>query len=300
MAILPARSGKVEVMSMNEIGLSQKDDAAVTQACLIGTEGEYRGQVVGLSNTTRWGRHPRNDVCLSDATVSAFHMQITRVGRDYEVMDLGSKNGTRLNGRYIRQPAILEDQDTIAIGDCTFRFRLPPSAGGPASESNSGTRGRGARMPQERPQAIEPARHEPVIESPDEKRPVSAVQVVWDHGKLPRTDNDRGGRRRRVIVGLVFCALQILIVALALWLGTEKLAGNTDGESRGQAASTAAMSPQDAPSPAVPLRQASQGQQSPPLPEGKAPSPDANTAPDETLQQADHGQDTPTGDQQEP
>ena len=87
--------------------LEETDEPVVTHACLIGTEGEHRGQVIELSDATKWGRHPQNDVCFSDATVSAFHMQITEVGGGYEVTDLRSKNGTKLNGRWYHKTGAL-------------------------------------------------------------------------------------------------------------------------------------------------------------------------------------------------
>ena len=111
--------------------MSEPDDIGVHEKrpSLIGTSGRLQGRVVKLSSGVRLGRHSRNDVCLDDHTVSSFHTEITVVNGEYEIVDLGSKNGTKLNGRRIRHPVPLADNDVIEIGKNTLRFRLPQTVG---------------------------------------------------------------------------------------------------------------------------------------------------------------------------
>jgi pSer/pThr/pTyr-binding forkhead associated (FHA) protein len=101
----------------------------VERPSLVGTAGEFKGQIIELGAKIRLGRHPQNDLCLSDPTVSAFHTQITAVGDNYEIMDLRSKNRSKLNGKRLHRPVFLANNDLIEIGKNSFRFRIPRSVG---------------------------------------------------------------------------------------------------------------------------------------------------------------------------
>jgi ABC-type multidrug transport system ATPase subunit len=70
----------------------------------------------------RIGRVPDNDIVLPDLDVSRHHAELRKspVGT-YEIVDLGSHNGTYLNGRRVSSAAISED-DIVSIGHSTFRL----------------------------------------------------------------------------------------------------------------------------------------------------------------------------------
>lgn len=71
------------------------------------------------------GRHPDCDVVLNDPEVSRQHAEVRRNPDDpteITVVDLGSLNGTKLNGAGVKQPRPLQDGDTITIGVHTLRF----------------------------------------------------------------------------------------------------------------------------------------------------------------------------------
>lgn len=67
------------------------------------------------------GRSPDSDVVLSDPEVSRHHAEVRRREGGFVLVDLGSMNGTRVNGVGVRERR-LEDGDTITIGSNTFRF----------------------------------------------------------------------------------------------------------------------------------------------------------------------------------
>jgi len=69
-----------------------------------------------LAQTTRIGRHPRCDLVLADLTVSARHCQIERLAESYLIIDIGSTNGTRVNGEKSRGAVVLNHRDQIRIG----------------------------------------------------------------------------------------------------------------------------------------------------------------------------------------
>ena len=70
----------------------------------------------------RIGRVPDNDVVLSDLNVSRHHAELrkSRTGR-YEIVDLGSHNGTFVNGQRVTKQ-VLTEQDLVSIGSSTFRL----------------------------------------------------------------------------------------------------------------------------------------------------------------------------------
>jgi pSer/pThr/pTyr-binding forkhead associated (FHA) protein len=77
---------------------------------------------------TTVGRHPESDVVLTSASASGRHAEIKLSGSSYFVQDLGSSNGTRINGAEIEE-AKLKDGDRVGFGDVQAIFYAgePPS-----------------------------------------------------------------------------------------------------------------------------------------------------------------------------
>jgi hypothetical protein len=64
------------------------------------------------------GRDEECDLIIPDRQVSRRHARVILQGDQYLLEDLGSKNGTFVNGREIGKPHILEDGDEIQIALC--------------------------------------------------------------------------------------------------------------------------------------------------------------------------------------
>jgi general secretion pathway protein E len=63
------------------------------------------------------GRHPENDLVIDEDLASRFHCVIEPAGEaGYRLKDLGSRNGTKLNGQKIPGEVLLSGGDIIAIG----------------------------------------------------------------------------------------------------------------------------------------------------------------------------------------
>jgi DNA-binding winged helix-turn-helix (wHTH) protein len=69
------------------------------------------------------GRTTDAAVCIDRTEVSRCHARVIVNGTTATVEDLGSKNGTFLNGQRLHQPAVLADGDEIWIGRSVARFR---------------------------------------------------------------------------------------------------------------------------------------------------------------------------------
>jgi pSer/pThr/pTyr-binding forkhead associated (FHA) protein len=83
------------------------------------------GLSITINRTTRFGRHPDNQIVLSEPSVSRWHAQIEIRGFEYWLNDLGSSNGTFLNGKRILQPSLLKLNDQIQIGSSVFMIQSP-------------------------------------------------------------------------------------------------------------------------------------------------------------------------------
>jgi hypothetical protein len=79
--------------------------------------------VVGSGGAT-FGRSRQCDVTLDDPNVSRTHAEIRPRGGSWVVSDLGSTNGTRVNGRRIQGPEVLRPGDAIEAGTSLLRFEI--------------------------------------------------------------------------------------------------------------------------------------------------------------------------------
>jgi Protein of unknown function (DUF3662)/FHA domain len=82
-----------------------------------------RRVVVGSAGATL-GRSRQCDVVLDDPNVSRQHAEIRPRGGSWVINDLGSTNGSSLNGRRIRGPEVLKPGDEIEIGTSAIAFEL--------------------------------------------------------------------------------------------------------------------------------------------------------------------------------
>lgn len=68
------------------------------------------------------GRGDNADIQITLNTVSSEHARIHLTSRGWALSDLGSHNGTKLNGRFITQPQLIFDEDMITFGERVFIF----------------------------------------------------------------------------------------------------------------------------------------------------------------------------------
>ncbi|HEX9297190.1 MAG TPA: FHA domain-containing protein, partial [Polyangiaceae bacterium] len=118
-------------------------------ARLILVTAEGGQQAIDLRSVNSLGRHPNNTIQLLDKIVSKEHCVIEQRGEHFVLRDLGSLNGTYINGERVRGEGLLKHGDEIALGATRARFDdgsgrpmapayLPPSPGWQAQPSAAG------------------------------------------------------------------------------------------------------------------------------------------------------------------
>jgi len=86
--------------------------------------GPFAGRIVALPNqTVTFGRAPDNDVVVGDAATSGRHGRIEVRSGAFWISDLGSTNGTLVNGEPVIERQLAHG-DLIAVGQNTIRFTL--------------------------------------------------------------------------------------------------------------------------------------------------------------------------------
>ncbi len=105
---------------------------AATDAWLhvVGGGGLEPGERVDLFGGVTIGRSPEADVRIEDRYSSGIHARVHARSGAYYIEDLGSTNGTYLNGNRLNGEAELRDLDTVRIGDTEFRFEYELPASG--------------------------------------------------------------------------------------------------------------------------------------------------------------------------
>jgi len=103
---------------------------------LVVQSGNQQGQVFELARDfATIGRDARCDVMLADTAASRQHCQIRRDPKGWVVQDLGSTNGTFVNGQRISGAQAVRPGDTIGVGKTLLRLEespaVPPPVAGP-------------------------------------------------------------------------------------------------------------------------------------------------------------------------
>ena len=89
---------------------------------LISISGPLEGTIFSLADADiTIGREPSNSICIADLLLSRQHCRITREGDVFNLYDLGSSNGTFVNGVPVKEQAIAH-RDLIKTGDSVLLF----------------------------------------------------------------------------------------------------------------------------------------------------------------------------------
>ncbi|MEM1422464.1 MAG: ATPase, T2SS/T4P/T4SS family [Planctomycetota bacterium] len=88
----------------------------------------------------RIGRHPDNDVVIRDDKASRYHCRLEPAGGvgKFRVLDLESRNGTRVNGEVVEGSARVRVGDTIKVGGHLFTLKMARTDRGAAAPVSAG------------------------------------------------------------------------------------------------------------------------------------------------------------------
>jgi FHA domain len=76
-----------------------------------------------IGESATMGRAPSSDVPIEDPFASSAHARIFPRGQFMYIEDMGSTNGTYLNGRQLRRPEQLKVADLIRIGETEYQYQ---------------------------------------------------------------------------------------------------------------------------------------------------------------------------------
>jgi predicted component of type VI protein secretion system len=116
------------------------------------TDGPVAGQRVEVTSALVVGRQAA-DLVVDDPQVSRRHAALRPAGGDLEVEDLGSLNGTWVNGSRINRPTRLAPGDRLRVGDTTFEVEGPPVPAAAAAPAVPAPATEAARAPVPAPAA---------------------------------------------------------------------------------------------------------------------------------------------------
>jgi FHA domain len=90
---------------------------------VVAALGREPGERVDVGDGITMGRSPTADIQIDDPFASSAHARIFLRGEFMYIEDMGSTNGTFLNGRQLRKPEQLKVADSIRIGDTEYRYQ---------------------------------------------------------------------------------------------------------------------------------------------------------------------------------
>ena len=238
-------------------------EPAATQPRLIAdaVPGQPPGTVHEIAGGVVIGRGKVATIRLKDPLASARHARIARQGEQFMLEDLGSTNGTFLNGVLMSAPTALTEGDRIRLGESEFVYAsAPPTAGNGSGQPSPAAVPLLAAPAPERALELdhESLREEPAAAPPPHEplRPLRRLRRPFVHEPpesdpatrlppAPELERSARGPARLLLVGLVvvaIAAVAIAVVELGPGSGGGKSAQGRTGTSTPPASSSTSTS----------------------------------------------------------
>jgi hypothetical protein len=113
-----------EATGFHPIGPGGREPGTDASLVVLKGGGLEAGDRFDLFGGLTIGRSTDADVRIEDRFASGVHARLFSRGGGYYVEDMGSTNGTYLNGAQVTGESALTDLDEVRIGDTEFRFEL--------------------------------------------------------------------------------------------------------------------------------------------------------------------------------
>jgi predicted component of type VI protein secretion system len=157
------------------------------------------------------GRDAGNDVAINDAEVSRKHAKLSLHGSTYVIQDLGSTNGTFVNGQRITGTQVLNAGDSVSFGEnivLMYEAALDPNATVISSAQAPKT-----VIPVQR-QAAPASAPAPAYTPPPASAPVYSGQVP--SGPIPSATQPKK-KRTGLVVGIIVGVIVLICICVALF-----------------------------------------------------------------------------------
>jgi len=105
------------------LGISVRRKRTEGTRLLFVRSDSQRGQEVVVNDVLVMGRSVEADVVLDDPYASEFHLRLVAQESGLMLHDLGSTNGTYVNGRRVTAPTPMRKGDTIQVGKTVMEIK---------------------------------------------------------------------------------------------------------------------------------------------------------------------------------
>lgn len=107
----------------SHLGISLKRERREGRRLLMVRSETQQGLEVEVTDATVMGRSGEADVLLDDPYASEFHMRLLAQENGLVLHDLGSTNGTYVNGRRVTAPTTLRRGDSVQVGKTVMEVK---------------------------------------------------------------------------------------------------------------------------------------------------------------------------------
>lgn len=107
----------------SHLGISFKRERREGRRLLMVRSETQQGLEVEVTDATVLGRSDEADVLLDDPYASEFHMRLLAQENGLVLHDLGSTNGTYVNGRRVTAPTTLRRGDSVQVGKTVMEVK---------------------------------------------------------------------------------------------------------------------------------------------------------------------------------
>jgi hypothetical protein len=101
---------------------AERRDGGAPRLVVVAAMGHEPGTTFDVVEGAMFGRTDAADIRVDDPFASSSHARIDNRGGSMYLEDMGSTNGTYLNGRKVKSAERLDMGDTIRIGDSEYRY----------------------------------------------------------------------------------------------------------------------------------------------------------------------------------
>ncbi len=171
-------------------------------ATLVITSGQLEGRRIEVSRELVIGRE-NVDVEIDDAELSRRHVAVRPTEGGLEVEDLGSRNGTRVDGTRIDGPTRIRHGAVLSVGMTTFAVDAPPAEAG-AGETRAHAPAQGTVVNQAPPRPAREGTQAGQRPAPRRRQPAPAAQAAATETAQPfgRYQASTSRRRRKAATRL--------------------------------------------------------------------------------------------------